>query len=198
MRSVITWLSLLLTACQSANPYRAESLPIPTAPPGAASTFDRSAYPAPPRDYGHYRSWSWADGQPSSTSPAADAGQLAQSISATLDQYGLRPAISGSGELLVRAHVEQQTRLYHYQDNWGGYYGSHPHWNPHYAAWGTLPITRSVERKVTVARIDLVDAHDRQIVWSGQGEAFTGQDQAAQASSLRAALRAALNGYPPY
>lgn len=198
MRSVIICLGLLLTACQNSNPYRAESLPIPPAPPGAASTFDRSAYPAPPRDYGHYRSWSWADGQPSGASPAADAGQLAQNISAALDQYGLRPAINGSGELLVRARIEQQARLYHYQDNWGGYYGSHRHWNPHYAAWGALPVTRSIERKVIVARVDLIDAHDRQIVWSGQGEAFASQDQAAQASALRAALHAALNGYPPY
>ena len=64
MRTAIAILILpLLAACQSQNPYQAESLPMPPAPPGAATTFDRSAYPAAPRDYGRYRSWSWLDGR---------------------------------------------------------------------------------------------------------------------------------------
>ena len=60
---ILLTLALLLGACQSPNPYKAESRPLPPAPPGAASTFDHSAYPAAPRDFGRYRSWTWLDGQ---------------------------------------------------------------------------------------------------------------------------------------
>ena len=56
-------ISLGLAACQGSNPYVAQSRPLPPAPPQAATTFDRSAYPAPPRDYGRYRNWSWQGGQ---------------------------------------------------------------------------------------------------------------------------------------
>ena len=43
MRTAIAILILpLLAACQSQNPYRAESLPMPPAPPQAATTFSRS------------------------------------------------------------------------------------------------------------------------------------------------------------
>ncbi|KEZ74744.1 hypothetical protein C5I_0105105, partial [Pseudomonas syringae pv. syringae FF5] len=52
-----------ISACQSDNPYVASSLPMPPAPAQAAKTLDMSAYPAPPRDYGRYRSWGWLNGQ---------------------------------------------------------------------------------------------------------------------------------------
>lgn len=121
MRTVIAILILpLLAACQSQNPYRAESLPMPPAPPEAATIFDRSAYPAAPRDYGRYRSWSWLDGQ-------APSSELADSVSAGLDQYGLRPALNGPGDVLVNARISQETRLRQYQDNVGGYYGTGSH-----------------------------------------------------------------------
>ena len=193
MRSVIALLILpLLAACQSQNPYQAESLPMPPAPPGAASTFDRSAYPAAPRDYGRYRSWSWLDGR----APGGD--QLADSVSAGLDQYGLRPALNGSGDVLVSARISQETRLRQYQDNVGGYYGTGSHWDRRYGAYGSVPIVRTYEQKVAVVRIELIDPRDRQVVWSGSGEALAGKDQAAQAEAMRAAIRSALNGYPPY
>lgn len=182
MRTAIAILILpLLAACQSQNPYRAESLPMPPAPPQAATTFDRSAYPAAPRDYGRYRSWSWLDGR-------APSSELADSVSAGLDQYGLRPALNGSGDVLVNARISQETRLRQYQDNVGGYYG----------AYGSVPIMRTYEQKVAVVRIELIDPSDRQVVWSGSGEALAGKDQAAQADAIRAAIRSALDGYPPY
>ncbi|WP_192980096.1 DUF4136 domain-containing protein [Pseudomonas sp. EggHat1] len=193
MRTAIAILILpLLAACQSQNPYQAESLPMPPAPPGAATTFDRSAYPAAPRDYGRYRSWSWLDGR----APGGD--QLADSVSAGLDQYGLRPALNGPGDVLVNARISQETRLRQYQDNVGGYYGTGSHWDRHYGAYGGVPIVRTYEQKVAVVRIELIDPRDRQVVWSGSGEAVAGKDQAAQADAMRAAIRSALDGYPPY
>jgi hypothetical protein len=193
MRTAIAIFILpLLAACQSQNPYQAESLPMPPAPPGAATTFDRSAYPAAPRDYGRYRSWSWLDGR----APGAD--QLADSVSAGLDQYGLRPALNGPGDVLVSARISQETRLRQYQDNVGGYYGTGNHWDRSYGAYGSVPIVRTYEQKVAVVRIELIDPRDRQVVWSGSGEAVAGKDQAAQADAMRAAIRSALDGYPPY
>ena len=193
MRTAIALCILpLLAACQSQNPYQAESLPMPPAPPEAATTFDRSAYPAAPRDYGRYRSWSWLDGR----APGGD--QLADSVSAGLDQYGLRPALNGSGDVLVSARISQETRLRQYQDNVGGYYGTGSHWDRRYGAYGSVPIVRTYEQKVAVVRIELIDPRDRQVVWSGSGEALAGKDQAAQAEAMRAAIRSALNGYPPY
>lgn len=192
MRTAIAIFILpLLAACQSQNPYQAESLPMPPAPPEAATTFDRSAYPAAPRDYGRYRSWSWLEGR----TPAND---LADSISAGLDQYGLRPALNGPGDVLVSARISQETRLRQYQDNLGGYYGTGSHWDRHYGAYGSVPIVRTYEQKVAVVRIELIDPRDRQVVWSGSGEAVAGKDQAAQADAMRVAIRAALDGYPPY
>lgn len=192
MRTVIAILILpLLAACQSQNPYRAESLPMPPAPPEAATTFDRSAYPAAPRDYGRYRSWSWLDGQ-------APSSELANSVSAGLDQYGLRPALNGPADVLVSARISQETRLRQYQDNVGGYYGTGSHWDRHYGAYGSVPIVRTYEQKVAVVHLELIDPRDRQVVWSGSGEALAGKDQAAQAEAMRAAIRSALNGYPPY
>ena len=198
MRSVIALLILpLLAACQSQNPYQAESLPMPPAPPGAASTFDRSAYPAPPRDYGRYRTWSWDAGRPASGAAWIGGEQLADSVSAGLDQYGLRPAQNGSGDLLVNARLTQETRLRQYQDDAGAYYGGGP-WGRQYGAWGSAPIVRTYEEKVAVVRLQLIDPRDRQVVWSGSGEALAGKDQSAQAEAMRAAIRAALNGYPPH
>lgn len=193
MRTAIAIFILpLLAACQSQNPYQAESLPMPPAPPEAATTFDRSAYPAAPRDYGRYRSWSWLDGR----APGGD--QLADSVSAGLDQYGLRPALDGPGDVLVNARISQETRLRQYQDNVGGYYGTGSHWDRRYGAYGSGPIVRTYEQKVAVVRIELIDPRDRQVVWSGSGEAVAGKDQAAQADAMRAAIRSALDGYPPY
>lgn len=85
-------LPLALAGCQGSNPYVASSRPLPPAPVQAASTFDASAYPTPARDYGHYRSWSWLNGQLPSGSVDTDPAQLADAVSGALDQHGLRPA----------------------------------------------------------------------------------------------------------
>src|SRR5690606_10581235 len=84
-------LSLGLGACSSNNPYVAASNPMPPAPAQAATTFDRSAYPAPVRDYGAYRNWAWRNGQLPAGTAWADSAQVAEAVSGALDQRGLRP-----------------------------------------------------------------------------------------------------------
>lgn len=198
MRTAIVLLALpLLAACQSPNPYQAESMPMPPAPAAAADHFDRSAYPAAPRDYGRYRSWSWLDGRLPSGAAWAGGEQLADSVSAGLDQYGLRPAQNQQGDLLVSARISQETRLRQYYDDAGAYYGHGRSWD-RYGAYGSVPIVRTYEQKVAVVRIELIDSRDKQVVWSGSGEAQAGKDQAAQNDAVREAIRAALDGYPPY
>ena len=87
LRLTLLAVCLSLTACQgqSHNPYSPQSTPLPPAPAAAAQTFDHSAYPAAPRDYGRYRSWAWQDGQlPAGAGwkPAwASAGRAASSSS---------------------------------------------------------------------------------------------------------------------
>ncbi len=50
---------------------------------------------------------------------------------------------------------------------------------------------------VSVVRIALFDAHNRQQVWSGSAEYEDGSSQADQARALREAARKAMDGYPP-
>ena len=90
-QSGLLLMCLGLAACQGSNPYVAQSRPLPPAPPQAANTFDRSAYPAPPRDYGRYRSWAWLNGQLPPGTAWADSAQVAEAVSNALDQRGLRP-----------------------------------------------------------------------------------------------------------
>ena len=76
LHSLLLSACLALGACQSQNPYQAQSLPLPPAPAAAAQTFDRSSYPAPARDYGRYHSWAWQAGQLPSGAGWADPAYL--------------------------------------------------------------------------------------------------------------------------
>lgn len=202
-RSVPLLLSLFLAACRSPNPYVADSRPLPPAPPQAAATFDRSAYPAAPRDYGRYRSWSWRNGALPAGANATSGDSLAETVAAGLDQQGLRPARNGAaGDLLVGAEVRQEQRLRQvsdYDDGYygGGYYGRGGYYRDGYGGWGGAPRVRTYTEQVTVVRIDLYDGRDGQLVWSGAGESLGGGDQAERAKGLRAAVKDALSHYPP-
>ncbi|NER66774.1 DUF4136 domain-containing protein, partial [Pseudomonas sp. MAFF212427] len=76
-RLTLGLMCLALAACQGHNPYVASSRPLPPAPPQAATPFDASAYPAPARDYGRYRSWAWRNGQLPAASASSDPAELA-------------------------------------------------------------------------------------------------------------------------
>jgi len=198
-------LPLLLAACQGSNPYVASGNPIPPAPPQAASTFDASAYPAPARDYGRYRSWRWHDGQQPGGLASTDPGQLAAAVSSALDQHGLRPAHGSTADLLVSADFRLERRLrqvrdYDYYDpyygpgagvGFGGYRNG-------YGAYGSVPIVRTYEVEVMVVRIDLFDARDGQPVWSASAESGSGKDSPRdRENALRESVSKALSGYPP-
>ncbi|BAN50792.1 DUF4136 domain-containing protein [Metapseudomonas resinovorans] len=189
---------LLLSACQSPNPYLAESRPLPPAPPGAASTFDRSAYPAAPRDFGRYRSWAWQGGQLPAGNNWASPEEMADLVNSGLDQHGLRQARSpDQADLKVSASLRYERRLRQYDDYGGAYYGSGP-WRDQYGAWATVPLVRTYEEQVAVVYLEFFDARDNQPVWSGSGEASAGGSRSDGVDALRDALNAALDDYPPY
>ena len=197
-------LPLALAACQGSNPYVASSRPLPPAPAQAATTFDASAYPAPARDYGHYRSWSWRDGQLPSGSANADPAQLADAVSGALDQHGLRPARGGAGDLLVSADIRLEKRLRQVRD-YDTYYGPYPYggvgyggYRNGYGGYASVPIVRTYEVEVMVVRIDLYDARNGQPVWSASAESGSDKDSPREREgALRDSVHKALSGYPP-
>jgi hypothetical protein len=187
----------LLAACQAPNPYVAESTPLPPAPPQAAQHLDRSAYPAPPRDYARYRNWTWQDGRQPPGSAWASSALLQEALGNALDQRGLRPAQAGvAADLAVAVELHLERRLRQVREDYGGYYGHGRYWND-YGLWGSAPILRSYEEEVLVVRIELFDGHDGQPVWRGSAETPSGGSQAERADALRAALKRALENYPP-
>ena len=184
-----------LLACQSRNPYTAESSPLPPAPPEAAQHLDLSAYPAAQRDYGRYRSWSWV--QRPAGNAWASAEQLQEALSNALDQRGLRPAkANAAGDLQVSADLHQESRVRQVVDDYAGHYGGGYYGHGRYGhgggLWGSAPLVRSYTEEVIVVRIEMRDAEDGQRVWSGSAEALGRGPQA-----LRSALQRALADYPP-
>ncbi|WP_263265010.1 DUF4136 domain-containing protein [Pseudomonas sp. RIT-PI-S] len=188
---------LLLAACQGPNPYVASSLPLPPAPAAAAQTLDISAYPAAPRDYGRYRSWSWVNNQlPSGTTWAAPE-QIAEAVSTALDQRGLRPARNAPADLRVAVELRQERRLQQVQDNYDPYYG--PGYRPYgpYGYYGGPPTVRTYEIQVMVVRLHLFDGVTGQEVWAAAADTAAQGSQSQQVDALRAAVGRALATYPP-
>ncbi|VVO31632.1 DUF4136 domain-containing protein [Pseudomonas fluorescens] len=190
-----------LVACQGSNPYVASSNPIPPAPPQAANTFDRSAYPAPQRDYGRYRSWAWLDGRLPAGSAWADSAQIAEAISNGLDQRGLRPLHDNRpADLWVSADVRLEKRLRQVRDDYGygGYgYGGYNRYGSGYGMYNTVPIVRTYQVQVVVVRVHLFDAGSGQPVWSASAETSSQGSMSARADALREAVEKAMSAYPP-
>lgn len=184
-----------LLACQSQNPYTATSNPLPPAPAQAAQQLDRSAYPAAPRDYGRYRTWSWQR-LPTGTAWAS-AEQVQEALSNALDQRGLRPHRAGvASDLTVTAELRQEQRVRQVQDTYGGGYGNN-RYGDQYGMWGSTPVVRSYTEEVMVLRIELFDGQDGQPVWSTRAETLIGGSQSERADALRNAMQKALAAYPP-
>ncbi|WP_339486703.1 DUF4136 domain-containing protein [Pseudomonas sp. EL_65y_Pfl2_R95] len=192
---------LSLAACQSDNPYSASSAPLPPAPIQPAGHVDLSAYPAPTRDYGHYRSWSWANKQLPAGSAWASSEMISSALSNSLDRAGLRPVQTGkAADLLVSASVRLETRLRQSYDNGGVYYGAGSGYYDRYdryGAYGSVPIVRTYQEEVAVVRVDFFDSRDGQPVWSGNAEALSGSDESGRSKALREAMNNALASYPP-
>ncbi|MEO4047503.1 DUF4136 domain-containing protein [Pseudomonas sp. CAU 1711] len=186
---------LLLAACQSPNPYTASGKPLPPAPPEAASHFDRSAYPAAPRDYGRYRDWAWR--QAPAGSAWADGALVAETVGNGLDQRGLRPVRGGKvADLRVSASVRLERRQYQVRDDYASYYGHGPY-GDHYGLYGSVPLVRTYEVEVAVVRIELYDGASGEPLWSGSAEARGDGSQGERVAALRRAVEDALSAYPP-
>ncbi|MGH8386221.1 MAG: DUF4136 domain-containing protein [Pseudomonas sp.] len=188
-----------LAACQGTNPYVASSNPIPPAPPQAANTFDRSAYPAAPRDFGRYRSWAWLDGHLPTGTAMADSAQVAEAVSSALDQRGLRPLHDNRpADLFVSADLRLETRMRQVQDDYGyGGYGGYNGYGPGYGMYGSAPIVRTYQEQVVVVHVELFDAQSGQPVWSSSAETSHRGTQSQQVDAIREAVEKAMSAYPP-
>ncbi|QXH62614.1 DUF4136 domain-containing protein [Pseudomonas azerbaijanorientalis] len=186
-----------LAACQGSNPYVATSNPLPPAPPQAAKTFDRSAYPAAPRDYGRYRSWAWLDGHLPPGTAWADSAQIAEAVSNALDQRGLRPLHDNRpADLFVSADLRLETRLRQVQDDYG-YYGGYGGYGPGYGMYGSVPVVRTYSEQVVVVQVDMFDAKSGQPIWSSSAETGNRGSESERADAIREAVEKAMSAYPP-
>ena len=198
LRILLISTSLTLAACSSPNPYSPQSTPLPPAPAAAAQTFDRSAYPAAPRDYGRYRSWAWQNGQLPAGAGWADPAQIAELLANSLDQHGLRPAQGGAkADLLVSSQIRTERRQVETYDDRGAYYGHSPYGNT-YGVAGSVPLRRTYEEHYLIVQVRLSEAASGVEVWSNSAENRSNDDdQAARNKVLRQTIQDALSNYPP-
>lgn len=198
LRILLISTSLMLAACSSPNPYSPQSTPLPPAPAAAAQTFDRSVYPAAPRDYGRYRSWAWQNGQLPAGAGWADPAQNAELLANSLDQHGLRPAQGGAkADLLVSSQIRTERRQVETYDDRGAYYGHSPYGNT-YGVAGSVPLRRTYEEHYLIVQVRLLEAASGVEVWSNSAENRTTDDgQAARNKVLRQTIQDALSNYPP-
>ena len=198
LRILLISTSLMLAACSSPNPYSPQSTPLPPAPAAAAQTFDRSAYPAAPRDYGRYRSWGWQNGQLPAGAGWADPAQIAELLANSLDQHGLRPAQGGAkADLLVSSQIRTERRQVETYDDRGAYYGHSPYGNT-YGMAGSVPLRRTYEEHYLIVQVRLSEAASGVEVWSNSAENRSNDDgQAARNKVLRQTIQDALSNYPP-
>jgi hypothetical protein len=197
MKSLPLLLLPLLVACQSSNPYTADSRPIPPAPPQAANQLDLSAYPAAPRDYARYQRWAWLNDRLPAGNAWASSALVQEALSTALDQRGLRPAqTGGAADLRVSTDLRLERRIRQVADRYASGY-RHAPYGDDLSLWGSAPLVRTYEEEVVVVGIELFDAHDGQAVWRGSAQMPSDGSQAERADALRAALKRALEHYPP-
>ena len=188
-------LFLLLGACQQTpNPYTDESIPYPPAPASAADNFDRSNYPPPQRDFALYRSWAWRNGELPAGSGWVSGQLFTDSISASLDQAGLRPVQENAQpDLLVSASVLTREVEINEPPDVGGFYGRGPYGDG-YGVGASGPVNST--QQVLRLQIDLFDARSGQLVWSGNSAQISGYGNADDAQTLREAVTKAMQSYP--
>ena len=184
-----------LAACQSQNSYIADSKPMPPSPAHSPQQLDRSAYPATPRDYARYRTWSWQ--QLPAGSAWASSEQVQEALSNALDQRGLRPhRVGKTSDLKVSTELRLEQRLRQVTEQYGSHYG-HSRYGDNYGMWGSAPLVRSYTEDVMVVRIELFDGQSGQPVWNGHAETRNNGSQSERATALRNAVKQALAAYPP-
>ena len=186
---------VLLAACQQTpNPYKEESIPYPPAPAAAADNFDRSNYPPPQRDFGLYHSWAWRNDVLPAGSGWVSSQLLVDSISASLDQSGLRP-VQGKADpdLLVSASVLTRQVEINQPPDVGGFYGR-GRYNDGYGVGVSGPINST--QQVLRVQIDMYDARSGQLVWSGNSAEISGYGNVDEPENLREAVSKAMQSFP--
>lgn len=184
-----------LAACQSQNPYVADSKPLPPPPVHSPQQLDLSAYPAAPRDYARYRTWSWQ--RLPAGSVWASSEQVQEALSNALDQRGLRPQRgAASSDLQVSADLRLEQRIRQVTEHYGSHYG-HSRYGDEYGVWGSAPLVRSYTEEVIVVHIELFDSQDGQPLWSASAETLSSGSQSERMAALRTAVQQALSAYPP-
>jgi len=178
----------LLGACQGHNPYTAQAASMPPAPAQPIYYPDANSYPAAPRDYARYRTWSWHS-LPAG-SPWANSEQLQEALSQALDQRGLRPRQAGS-DLQARVELREEQRLRQV---------SLPHdaYDPRYGHWPRPPQQHSYSERVVVVHIELFDSRDGQRVWHSGAEMPANVQPQQQLRALHQAMAEALSAFPPH
>ena len=196
-------LCLALAACQSSNPYTEESEPIPPAPP--VEQIQSPIYPAAPRDFSSYQSWSWRN-PPAATATLASE-ELQEMVSAALDQRGLRPAPArAKGDVQISASARMETRVRQVYDDYGprvgvgaGRYGGYgPGYGSGIGIGTSAPMVRNYQEEVVTVRIEMIDSASGQTVWSNRAESRSGDTQAERKDAAREAVNRALSDYPPH
>lgn len=197
--TAIPLLCLSLAACQSSNPYTSESAPIPPAPP--VEQIQSPIYPATPRDFASYQSWSWRTPPAGAASLAGE--ELQEMVAGALDQRGLRPAPNGAkGDIQVSASASLQTRVRQVYDDYSprvgvGRYGGGYGYGSGYGVGTSVPIVRNYEEEVIAVRIELFDSASGLSVWSNRAESRSTGKQAERKNAAREAINRALADYPP-
>lgn len=197
--TALSLLCLSLAACQSSNPYTSESAPVPPAPP--IEQIQSPIYPATPRDFASYQSWSWRTPPAGAASLAGE--ELQEMVASALDQRGLRPAPSGAqGDVQVSASASLQTRVRQVYDDYGprvgvGRYGGGYGYGSGYGVGTSVPIVRNYEEEVMAVRIELFDSASGLSVWSNRAESRSTGKQAERKDAAREAINRALADYPP-
>lgn len=201
LRAFLPLLCLGLVACQSSNPYTEESAPIPPAP--AIEQIQSPVYPAAPRDFSSYQSWSWRN-PPAGTGSIAGE-ELQEMVAGALDQRGLRPAPAGAkGDVQISASARLETRVRQVYDDYGprvgvGRYGGYgPGYGSGVGIGASAPVIRNYEEQVITVRIEMIDSASGQTVWSNRAAARSGSSQAERKDAARDAVNSALADYPPH
>ncbi|MFT0211776.1 DUF4136 domain-containing protein [Pseudomonas sp. F1_0610] len=189
--------SLVLSACQSNNPYQAQSKPLADAPVNAKDHFDASAYPAKSADLSAYRNWQWAAPPVLSNNADISFAEAQNLTAAALDQRGLRPVQGGTAQLAVQVSI-QTTKRTEYRDYYpdisygAGRYSRHGRHG--YSGVGvSVPLTNPTYTQEYInAQVSLRDLQTGQIVWQGQGESVA---ESNITKSVNKALKDALKNF---
>lgn len=199
-RAALTLLCLSLAACKGGNPYTSESAPIPPAPP--VEQIQSPIYPAAPRDFSSYQSWSWRNPPPGTASLAG--AELQEMVAGALDQRGLRPAPNDAkGDVQISARANMETRVRQAYDDYGPHIGAGRYggfgsgYGSGYGIGTSVPVMRTYEEEVVSVYIEMYDSSSGQAIWSNRAESRSGGSQAERKDAARDAVNDALADYPP-